>query len=72
MASCLPTTGPVRCSGRAEGVLTTPDQDKERKAREEAAMLEFLEARAVFARDPLDFEDKDKNKIDDRVEGGGK
>jgi len=52
--------------------LTTPDQDKERKAREEAAMLEFLEARAVFARDPLDFEDKDKNKIDDRVEGGGK
>lgn len=34
-------------------------------------MLEFLEAKGVFSRDPLDFTDKDKNKIDDRVEGGG-
>lgn len=34
-------------------------------------MLEFLEAKKVFSRDPLDFRDKDKNKIDDRVEGGG-
>ena len=52
--------------------MTTPDQDKDRKAREEAIMLEFLEAKGVFSRDPLDFKDKDKNKIDDRVEGGGK
>ena len=51
--------------------MTTPDQDKARKAQEEAIMLEFLEAKGVFSRDPLDFTDKDKNKIDDRVEGGG-
>jgi hypothetical protein len=38
--------------------LTTKDQDKGRKAQEEAIMLEFLEARGVFSRDPLDFEDK--------------
>jgi len=72
MASCLPTTGPVKCSGRAEGVLTTPDQDKERKAQEEAIMLEFLDAKGVFSRDPMDFKDKDKDRIDDRLEGGGK
>ena len=34
-------------------------------------MLEFLDAKGVFSRDPLEFKDKDKNKIDDRVEGGG-
>jgi hypothetical protein len=51
--------------------LTTPDQDKARKAQEEAIMLEFLEAKRVFSRDPLDFKDKDKDQIDDRVEGGG-
>ena len=71
MESCPPTTGPVRCSGRVEAVLTTQDLDKERKAREEAAMLEFLDARGVFSRDPLDFRDKDKDRIDDRLEGGG-
>ena len=49
-------------------VLTAPDPDEEQKAREEAAMLEFLEARGVFARDPLDFKDKDKDKIDDRLD----
>jgi len=48
--------------------LTTPDQDKERKAREEAIMLEFLEAKGVFSRDPMDFKDADKDKIDDRLE----
>ena len=52
--------------------LTTPDPGEEQRAREEAAMLEFLEARGVFARDPFEFTDKDKNRIDDRVEGGGK
>ncbi len=67
--SCLPTTGPVKCSGRVEGVLTTPDQDKERKAQEEAIMLEFLEAKGVFSRDPMDFKDADKDQIDDRLEG---
>jgi hypothetical protein len=51
--------------------LTTPDQDKEQKAREEAIMLEFLDAKGVFSRDPMDFKDADKDKIDDRVEGGG-
>jgi hypothetical protein len=51
--------------------LTTPDQDKERKAREEAIMLEFLEAKGVFSRDPMDFKDKDKDRIDDRLEGEG-
>jgi len=51
--------------------LTTPDQDKDRKAREEAAMLEFLDAKGVFSRDPLDFKDKDKDRIDDRLEGEG-
>ena len=48
--------------------MTAPDPDEEQKAREEAAMLEFLEARGVFARDPLDFKDKDKDKIDDRLD----
>jgi hypothetical protein len=51
--------------------LTDPDQDEAQKAREEAIMLEFLEARGVFSRDPLDFKDKDKDRIDDRLEGGG-
>lgn len=69
--SCRPTTGLAKCSGIAEVVLTTPDPDRAREAQEEAIMLEFLEARGVFSRDPLDFKDKDKNKIDDRVEGGG-
>ena len=52
--------------------MTTQDQDKAREAQEEAIMLEFLEAKGVFSRDPLDFKDKDKDQIDDRVEGGGK
>jgi len=68
MASCRQTIGPVRCSGLVKVTLTTPDPDEEQKAREEAAMLEFLEARGVFARDPFDFKDTDKNKIDDRVD----
>jgi ribosome assembly protein YihI (activator of Der GTPase) len=34
-------------------------------------MLEFLDAKGVFSRDPLDFKDKDKDRIDDRLEGGG-
>jgi len=51
--------------------LTTPDQDKERKAQEEAIMLEFLDAKGVFSRDPMDFKDRDKDQIDDRLEGGG-
>jgi len=51
--------------------LTTPDQDKARKAQEEAIMLEFLEARGVFSRDPMDFKDRDKDQIDDRLEGEG-
>jgi len=51
--------------------LTTPDQDKAREAREEAIMLEFLEAKGVFSRDPLDFKDRDKDQIDDRLEGEG-
>ena len=34
-------------------------------------MLEFLEAKGVFSRDPMDFKDADKDKIDDRLEGGG-
>ena len=34
-------------------------------------MLEFLDAKGVFSRDPLDFKDKDKDQIDDRLEGGG-
>lgn len=71
MGSCPQTTGRVKCSGRVEGVLTTPDQDNERKAREEAAMLEFLDAKGVFSRDPMDFKDKDKDRIDDRLEGEG-
>lgn len=71
MGSYLPIIGAVRCSGRVEGVLTNPNQDEARKAQEEAIMLEFLEAKGVFSRDPLDFKDKDKNKIDDRLEGGG-
>ena len=52
--------------------MTTPDQDKAREAQEEAIMLEFLDAKGVFSRDPLDFKDRDKDQIDDRVEGGGK
>ena len=51
--------------------MTTPDQDKERKAQEEAIMLEFLDAKGVFSRDPMDFKDRDKDQIDDRLEGGG-
>lgn len=51
--------------------MTTPDPDEEQKALEEAAMLAFLESKAIFARDPFDFQDSDKDKIDDRVEGGG-
>jgi len=51
--------------------LTTPDQDATQKAREEAIMLEFLEAKGVFSWDPMDFKDKDKDRIDDRLEGGG-
>lgn len=51
--------------------MTTPDQDKDRKAWEEAAMLEFLDAKGVFSRDPLDFKDRDKDRIDDRLEGEG-
>ena len=51
MGSCLPITGPGRCSGLVEVVLTTPDQDKGREAQEEAIMLEFLEARGVFSDD---------------------
>ena len=51
--------------------MTDPDQDEAQKAREEAIMLEFLEARGVFSRDPLDFKDKDKDRIDDRLEGEG-
>ena len=34
-------------------------------------MLEFLDAKGVFSRDPLDFNDKDKDRIDDRLEGEG-
>jgi len=48
--------------------LTTPDPDKALEAQEQAVMEQFIGAEKVFARDPLDFEDKDKNKIDDRVD----
>ena len=51
--------------------MTDSDQDKDRKAREEAIMLEFLQAKGVFSRDPMDFKDADKDKIDDRLEGEG-
>ncbi len=34
-------------------------------------MLEFLDAKGVLSRDPMDFKDKDKDRIDDRLEGGG-
>jgi len=47
------------------------DTSDEQKAREEAIMLEFLHAKGVFSRDPMDFKDKDKDRIDDRLEGGG-
>ena len=48
--------------------MTSPDPDKGLKAQEEAVVEQFMVAEKVFARDPLDFEDKDKNKIDDRVD----
>ena len=47
-------------------------QEAGEKAREEAIMLEFFDAKGVFSRDPMDFKDADKDKIDDRLEGGGK
>ena len=45
-----------------------PDPKNSQEAREEAVVEQFIGAEKVFARDPLDFEDKDKNKIDDRVD----
>ena len=58
----------VKCSGIAEVVLTAPDPDKAREAQEEALVEQFMVAEKVFTRDPLEFEDKDKDKVDDRID----
>ena len=43
--------------------------DKDQKKLEEQFVVEqFLDAHQVFARDPLNFIDKDGNKIDDRLD----
>ena len=43
--------------------------DKHQKKLEEQFIVEqFLDAHQVFARDPLDFIDKDGNKVDDRID----
>ena len=43
--------------------------DKHTKKLEEQFIVEqFLDAEKVFARDPLEFIDKDHDKIDDRVD----
>jgi len=43
--------------------------DKElEKLKEQIAIEGFLNAYKTFARDPLDFEDVDKDRIDDRAE----
>ena len=40
------------------------------KLREQFIIEQFIEARKVFAWDPLEFQDKDGNKVDDRSEDG--
>jgi hypothetical protein len=39
-----------------------------RQEAEWAKAEEYLEAKQTFSRDPLDFVDKDQDKIDDRVD----
>lgn len=47
--------------------------DKElEKLKEQIAIEGFLNADKTFARDPLDFKDVDKDRIDDRAEEAGK
>ena len=38
------------------------------KLKEQIAIEEFIEAKKTFSWDPLDFRDKNKDHIDDRVE----
>lgn len=40
----------------------------QKKLEEQFVVEQFLDAHQVFARDPLDFIDKDGNKIDDRLD----
>ena len=43
--------------------------DKHQKKLDEQLAIEgFLDAEAVFTRDPLEFKDEDGNKVDDRLE----
>lgn len=51
------------------GPFQTGVMDKHQKKLEEQFVVEqFLDAHQVFARDPLDFIDKDGNKVDDRID----
>jgi len=43
--------------------------DKHQKKLEEQFVVEqFLDARQVFTRDPLEFKDENHNKVDDRLD----
>ena len=48
--------------------MTAPDPDKGLKAQEEAVVEQFMVAEKVFTRNPLEFEDKDKDNVDDRID----
>ena len=44
----------------------------EKQASDDLAAVEgYLDAEQVLSRDPLDFRDKDKDRVDDRLENKG-
>jgi hypothetical protein len=49
-------------------ILRDPIQETETKGSHLPAIEAYMTAEKVFSRDPSDFQDKDSNKIDDRLE----
>lgn len=49
-------------------ILRDPPQETETKGSPLQAVEAYMTAERVFSRDPSDFKDEDKNKIDDRLE----
>lgn len=42
--------------------------EKEESSSDEQAVEDFIEAKEIFVRDPLDFKDKDRDGVDDIVD----
>ena len=49
-------------------ILKDPPKETETLGSPLAAVEAFMTAESVVSRDPLDFQDKDSNRIDDRLE----